>query len=512
MLSRRSSGVLLHVTSLPGRYGMGEIGAEAHRWLDTLHEMGQKVWQILPLNPTGHGNSPYSAISTFAGNELLIGFDQLIRDGLLSPSDINCMPTATFNDDAVEFAPVTEVRRAALAQAAVQFKSQIGSSPSLADHFNAFCLREQSWLDDYALYRALKSHFQGVSWDAWPDDYAMRRPETLAEAMAGLHDEIETIKILQFLFDSQWSRVRAKAAALGIAIVGDVPIFVAHDSSDTWANPSLFHLDAHRQPTVVAGVPPDYFSATGQLWGNPLYDWDKHRASDYAWWTARLKRILSQVDVVRIDHFRGFEAYWEIGADEPTAINGTWRPGPGDDFFEAMRRNIGENLPIIAEDLGLITDEVRALRDRFRLPGMRVLQFAFGTDALAEEYLPENYVENCVAYTGTHDNDTTVGLFWSEEGEGTTRTQEQIEAERHTIRSYFHTDGTDIHWTFIDAVLRSRANLAIFPLQDLLGLGSDARMNIPGVAENNWSWRFRWDVLTPALKQRIATLTSESGR
>jgi len=507
----RKSGILLHVTSLPGRYGMGEIGPSALRWLDTLKEMRQSLWQILPLGPTGFGNSPYAGSSSFAGNELLVSIEQLNRDGLLRPSDLNVLPR--FDDGLVDFESSREVRTAVLKLACQNFRIQIGRSPSLDQAFSDFCHREHPWLDEYALFTALKNHFKGKPWYEWPEKYKFCHPECLAEAMAGLHEEIEDVKIQQFFFESQWNRVRKYAHKLGIQIIGDAPIFVAHDSADVWAHPELFLLDDRREPTAVAGVPPDFFSSTGQRWGNPLYDWEAHAASGYAWWIARMRRTFDQVDIVRIDHFRGFSGYWEIPAGEPTATNGKWSPGPGDAFFEAVTGALSSPLPIIAEDLGVITDDVTALRDRWELPGMRVLQFAFGSDALATEYLPENYTPDSIAYTGTHDNDTTLGHFADQEGEATTRTRAEIDAERRRICAYFNTDGTDIHWTFMDAIMHSGSDTAITPLQDLLGLDTGGRMNTPGtVGGKNWRWRFTWNQLTTPLKEKFATLTLESGR
>jgi 4-alpha-glucanotransferase len=510
MLSQpRCSGILLHPTSLPGRFGIGEIGRGAELWLETLHRMGQKLWQVLPLGPTGYGNSPYQSLSSFAGNPLLISLDSLVRDGIVRPSDLSVMPE--FPDDHVDFGSVIEVRSAFLQNAARNFVNQCNASPLLARAFEVFCQREADWLDDWAMFISLKKEHDLKPWTEWPRGLALREEVAMAEVMSGLEAEIEEAKALQFLFHRQWNKLRVRAKELGISIIGDIPIFAAHDSADVWANRELFHLDENGNPTVVAGVPPDYFAATGQRWGNPLYDWTKHERTHFAWWKARLRKTLSLVDVVRIDHFRGFAAYWEIPATEATAINGKWVEAPGDALFNTIKDELGE-LPIIAEDLGLITPDVIALRDRHDLPGMRVIQFAFGADSLAPEYVPENYTENSVAYTGTHDNDTTWGYFNSGPDEHTTRTAEMIEKERANILAYTKTTGSEIHWDFIERVWSSQARFVLCPLQDVLGLGSEARMNIPGKSGEFWTWRFQWHQLTPEIEWRLKRVTTLHNR
>jgi len=505
----RSSGILLHPSSLPGRFGIGEIGQGAELWLESLDRMGQKLWQVLPLGPTGYGNSPYQSPSSFAGNPLFISFDSLVRDGLVTPSDLKMVPE--FRDNHVDYDAVIEVRMAFLKNAARRFTRQCEVSPLLLRAFESFCTREQDWLDDFALYTALRIEHGLKAWNEWPRDLALRQPEAIAEAIAALEEEIEEVKVLQFFFHRQWNKLRLKARELGISIIGDIPIFAAHDSADVWANRELFHLDGAGNPTVVAGVPPDYFAATGQRWGNPLYDWPKHLQTNFAWWKARLKKVLSLVDLVRIDHFRGFAAYWEIPASEETAINGRWVPSPGDELFTALRAEMGE-VPVIAEDLGIITPDVVELRDRHGFPGMKVMQFAFGADSLAEEYIPENYPMECVAYTGTHDNDTVLGLFRSEAGGDTTRTQEMVEAERRTILNYTKTDGRELNWDYIHHVWQSKAQLALCPLQDVLGLGSEARMNTPGKMGDFWAWRFEWHQLNYLVEERLRKETEESRR
>jgi len=507
MKFERASGVLLHPTSLPGPYGIGEIGPEAQRFADFLQATGQHLWQILPLGPTSYGDSPYQSPSTFAGNPLWISFDLLMRDKLLAKSQLKNFPA--FPADKVDFGPVIQARFDVLKKVCATFAEK--ASPELQAEFADFCARNAYWLDDYALFSALKDAHGGVPWTQWEPELGRRDPAALAAARAQYANEIRDVHVVQFLFEHQWKRLRAYCAERRIKFVGDIPIFVAHDSADVWAHPHLFFLKPDGQPSVVAGVPPDYFSATGQLWGNPLYNWEAHKAQDYDWWMARLRRIFELVDVVRIDHFRGFEAYWEIPGGEVTAINGKWVKGPDQHLFEVLLRRMGP-LPIIAEDLGVITPPVEALRDRFEFPGMRLLQFAFGNDARAAAVRPESYPAHCCVYTGTHDNDTTVGWFRSEAGPGSTRTAEEIAAERKMILDYLRTDGREIHWDLINLGSRSNANTFVVPLQDLLGLGSEARMNTPGVAGGNWQWRFQWAQLTDAVRDRFAFVTRSTGR
>ena len=507
MKFERASGVLLHPTSLPGPYGIGEIGPEADRFADFLQATGQHLWQILPLGPTSYGDSPYQSPSTFAGNPLWISFDLLVQDKLLSKSQLKNFPT--FPADRVDFGPVIQARFAVLQKVCASFGEK--ASPEMQAEFADFCARSADWLADYALFSALKDAHGGVPWTQWAPELGRREPAALQAARKKFAAEIRAVQIAQYLFDRQWKRLRAHCAARRIQFVGDIPIFVAHDSADVWAHPHLFFLKPDGQPSVVAGVPPDYFSATGQLWGNPLYNWEAHRAQNYDWWMARLRRIFELVDVVRIDHFRGFEAFWEIPGGETTAINGKWVKGPDQHLFEVLLERLGA-LPIIAEDLGVITPPVEALRDRFDFPGMRILQFAFGNDDRADEFRPESYPAHCCVYTGTHDNDTTVGWFRSEPGPGSTRTAAEIAAERKMILDYLGTDGREIHWDLIGLGSRSNANVFVVPLQDLLGLGSEARMNTPGVAGGNWQWRFAWNQLTDAIRDRFAFVTRSTGR
>ncbi len=503
----RESGIILHPTSLPGPYGMGDLGPQARAFADALVEMGQHLWQILPHGVTGYGDSPYQSFSTFAGNPLWISFDLLVEDGLLLRTHLDRFPACPA--DHVDYGSVIPARTAILRTVCRTFERH--ATPPQKQAFADYCGRNADWLDDFALFMALKEAHNLAPWHTWEPELVRRDPAALQQARRQYRTAIRNNKILQWIFDDQWHRLRAYCRDRGIKIIGDIPIFVAHDSADAWSHPELFYIDAHGKCSVVAGVPPDYFSATGQLWGNPLYRWEAHRQQDYAWWAARLRKIFEMVDIVRIDHFRGFAGYWEIPGDAETAIHGRWVPGPGADLFHALRRHLGPTA-IIAEDLGIITADVDKLRDDFNLPGMRVLQFAFGNDAKAAEYRPESYPANCVVYTGTHDNDTTVGWFRSEPGKDSTRTAEEIQQERQAILAYLNSDGCEIHWDMIALALRSKANTAVFPLQDVMGLGSEARMNVPGTKGGNWRWRFRWEQLTPETKQRMRQLTESAGR
>lgn len=506
----RSSGILLHPTSLPGRFGIGEIGPEAHRWLEAMHRMGQKLWQMLPLGPTGFGASPYQSLSSFAGNPLMISFDSLLNDGVLKPQDLAMIPG--FPENKVNFMAAEEVRSAFLKLACQRFINQCSASPLLQRAFEAFCEREAEWLDDYALFIAIKDENGGRPWNEWPHELALRQPEAIAEAIVSLDEKIEEVKVQQFFFFRQWQKLRAHAQELGIHLIGDIPIFTAHNSADVWARPDLFELDDHGNPIVVAGVPPDYFSATGQRWGNPLYKWSAHQAEGFAWWKSRLRKTLEMVDIVRIDHFRGFAAYWEIPAAEPTAVNGRWVDAPGDDLFNALKGEMGDHVPVIAEDLGIITPDVTELRLRHGFPGMKVMQFAFGADSISNDYIPEYYPDESVAYTGTHDNDTVLGLFQTGQGDDAGGNPERLEAERRTILGYTHTDGSELHWDFIKAVWKSQSRMAVAPLQDLLGLGTEARMNTPGKMGDFWGWRFTWDQLTTDIEARMNAITTSVGR
>jgi 4-alpha-glucanotransferase len=492
----RASGILLHPTSLPSRFGIGDVGPEADAFLDFLCETGQRWWQMLPPGPTGYGNSPYQSHSSFAGNPLLISPDQLVADGWLEGEDVREIPPAPEGD--VDFDNVIDLKDRLLRRAFARFPR---------DHagFEAFVKAHTDWLDDFALYMAVKAEHGGRAWNAWEPDIAARAPDALNHWKARLETEIRYHQFVQYIFALQWERLRHRSREMNIGLIGDLPIFVAQDSADVWSRPDLFELDAEHRPTIVAGVPPDYFSETGQLWGNPLYRWEAHGAEHYAWWVARLKATCDRVDLVRLDHFRGFAAYWAVPAHAKTAAEGEWKRGPGSAVLEAVRTALG-HLPLLAEDLGVITPDVEALRDRFELPGMRVLQFAFGNDAKACDYLPYSYIHHCLVYTGTHDNDTTVGWFHGSEG-ATTQSAEEKQAEREFVLRYTGTTGAEIHWDMIRLALSSVADTAIVPLQDVLGLGSSARMNVPGRPTGNWHWRFRPGQVDAQVRARLADMT-----
>lgn len=485
-LFQRSAGILLHPTSLPGAEGIGEIGPQAYRWIDFLSQSGCRLWQVLPLGPTGYGDSPYQSFSAFAGNPYLISLESLVQEKMLRPEDLTERPT--FPDRYVDFGPVIRWKTQALDQAYNRFKRL--RSARILQEYEAFQQAQAFWLEDFALFMALKDAHNGAPWHTWEAPLRQREPQALQEARQKYALSIQRHIFRQFLFFRQWAALRAYASRQGILIIGDIPIFVAHDSADVWANPELFYLDAQGKPTVVAGVPPDYFSPTGQLWGNPLYRWEAHQASGYRWWFQRIRSVLELVDIVRIDHFRGFAAYWEIPGDAETAINGRWVAGPGKDFFHALRAALGE-LPIIAEDLGVITPDVVELRDSFGLPGMRILQFGFG-EGPKDPFLPHHYIQNSVVYTGTHDNDTARGWY-----------ERVSEKDRDFCRRYLARDGHDISWDMIRAAWGSVAVFALAPMQDFLGLGNEARMNYPGNPSGNWQWRMPPDCLTPQLLARI---------
>lgn len=486
MKFERSSGIILHPTSLPGPDGIGDLGPEAYRWLDFLAETGCRLWQVLPLGPTGFGDSPYQCFSAFAGNPYLVSPALLYSDGLLKRSDLIDRPV--FPANRVDFGAVIPWKLTVLDRAYDRFKT--GANPALVSEFENFRQAQAFWIDDFALFMAVKEAFGGGSWEVWPEEFRKRKKDVLDKFRNQESGRIERITFRQFLFFKQWDALKKFANSKEIHIIGDIPIFISNDSADAWSHPELFHFDRQLKPKVVAGVPPDYFSPTGQLWGNPLYKWDEHRKQGYSWWIQRMKATLQLVDIVRLDHFRGFAGYWEIPFGMPTAEIGRWVKGPGAELFQAIRAALGD-LPIIAEDLGVITPDVVALRETFDLPGMKVFQFAFSTDPL-DPFLPHNYVHNCVAYTGTHDNDTAVGWY-----------QTAPENERDFIRRYLGRSGEDIAWDMIRAVWSSVAVFALAPMQDFLSLGSEARMNLPGRASGNWTWRLPADAITPALTARL---------
>ncbi|HUT37304.1 MAG TPA: 4-alpha-glucanotransferase [Planctomycetota bacterium] len=495
MRFERSAGILLHPTSLPGRYGIGELGHTAHRLADFLAEGGQSLWQILPLGPTGYGDSPYACFSAFAGNPLLLNLEWLASEGDIERAELASAPP--FPEGHVDFGPVIGWRGELFARAAERFRRH--ATGERRDAFDRFCAENADWLDDYALFRALKDAHGGAVWNTWDPALAAREPAALAEARRRLDDAMFLHRYLQYQFFRQWDDLKRHANAQGIRIVGDIPIFVAFDSADVWAHPELFLIGDDLKPTVVAGVPPDYFSKTGQLWGNPLYRWDAMAADGYAWWVRRFRQTFRTVDIVRLDHFRGFAAYWEVPADETTAINGQWVEGPGAALFDALKAALGD-LPIIAEDLGLITPDVDALRQQFEFPGMKVLHFAFTTDG-THPYLPHNYGANCIVYTGTHDNDTTLGWYHTREAK-----------EKAALHRYLGPTAEPVNWSLARLAYASVADVAIIPLQDALGLGGEARMNTPGKPSGNWTWRFREHALTPGLRERLLDLALTYGR
>ncbi len=492
----RSSGILLHPTCLPGPYGIGELGPEAHRFADFLRDAGQKIWQVLPLGPTGYGDSPYQSFSAFAGNPLLLSLDVLVERGYLNHRDLENRPL--FPADHVDFNRVIEWKLPLLNKAYEGFVS----SGADREAYGRFCGKHARWLDDFALFMALKQQHNLVMWTQWGPKYALRDAAALDDVRCDLHDEIERQKFIQFEFERQWTELKAHCGRNGIRLMGDVPIYVALDSSDVWAHPEMFELLPDGTPHVIAGVPPDYFSATGQCWGNPIYRWEQHANQGYAWWITRFRRSLEMLDLIRLDHFRGFEAYYEIPGSATTAVNGTWVKGPGAALFEALEDALGK-LPIVAENLGVITPEVEALRNRFAFPGMAILQFAFGNDPQAPDFKPHNYSHHLVAYTGTHDNDTIMG-WWHSTGAGdSTRTQEDVANELNYAKRYLNTDGSDINWVMIRTLMASVADTVLFPLQDVVGAGNEGRMNLPGTASGNWRWRFRSGDLLPAMAGRL---------
>ncbi len=488
---QRSSGVLLHPTSLPGSDGIGDLGSSAFHFVDWLHQHGQSLWQILPLGPTSFGDSPYQTLSAFAGNPLLISLDKLEEDGWLLREDLASRPN--FDEQRVDFGPVITWKFSILQRAWSVFREQ--ATAAHWDQFKAFRQKNAYWLDDFALFMALKEEAGGKAWCDWDSRLVSRQEDALQDARQRLELSISSFAFVQWLFSEQWQNVKNYASTKGVRLVGDVPIFVAYDSSDVWANPQYFQLDDDGRPTHVAGVPPDYFSETGQLWGNPLYNWPALKADGYTWWIDRLRSGLEMVDLIRIDHFRGFAGYWEVPATEDTAINGQWKPGPGADFFKALQGVFGEKLPLIAEDLGVITTDVVKLRDAFELPGMKILQFAWsGPDNL---FLPHEHVTNCVVYSGTHDNDPTLG-WWQHLADAATKDM---------VQEYTGCAVDEPHWTLIRLGMMSCAHTFIATMQDVLGLGREARMNLPGEGTGNWNWRMPASALADPAGQRLGRLT-----
>ena len=502
-LRQRTSGILLHPTSLPGPHGSGDLGPAAFAFAKQLADAGQSWWQMLPTVPPSGGPSPYQSSSVFAGNPNLISLELLQQDGLLTDDEVK--PIDGLAEDKVNFSVVNQYREERLRKAFEVFRRR----EDLLVPFMAWCHQESEWLDDYVHFATLKTIHGDLTWSKWPEPARKRRADMFHDLAVHHRAELRFHQFVQYLYAKQWNSLKEYCHSLGISLVGDIPIFVGHDSVDVWAHPELFFLDDNGEPTVVAGVPPDYFSATGQRWGNALYRWDVHRKTGYAWWVARFKSIMSAFDAVRVDHFIGFHRYWEIKATCPTAVDGEYRKGPGMDFFAHVQSELGE-IPIIAEDLGVVTPEVKTLRDKFGFPGMRLLQFAFGTDNEAKNYQPHAFPKSCVAYTGTHDNDTTLG--WFNDLVARAKKDGQAKKELEFVLRYADSDGNDIVWKLIRLAMLSVANTVIFPLQDVLELGTECRMNLPGSTENNWAWRLKSGQFTADQVQKLRVYTETFAR
>jgi 4-alpha-glucanotransferase len=502
LLDERRAGVCMHLTSLPGPYGIGELGRAARDFIDAMRHMQLSVWQFLPIGPTAYGNSPYQPLSTFAGNEMLIDIDDLIERSLLTKAEVR--PLSALSSEYCEYGSLIPLKTRLLKTAAGRFNS-VASADMQADYGIFLDRNDRAWLHDYALFRILKSRHDERPWQEWLAEYVRRDADSLQGLADAARDQIETIKIVQFLFFEQWRLLREYAHANGVLLFGDMPIYIAGDSADAWANPELLDLDEHGQPKAVAGVPPDYFSEDGQLWGNPLYDWKMHKETGYQWWIDRLRATSELVDLVRIDHFRGFESYWSIPADADTARPGHWAPGPGDAIFAAIAEKLG-TLPIIAEDLGVITPEVEGLRDRHALPGMRVLQFEVGDEGFALSDIERG----SVCYTGTHDNDTTVGWFRGSPEDS--RSEDEIRQTQQAVLALTGGSTRTVHTDLINAAFSTDAFMAIAPMQDFLGLGSDARINTPGKLGGNWRWRLNGAQLSPEFCDNVALMVRKSKR
>ena len=488
---KRSSGVLLHPTSLPGRFGIGELGNEAVSFVDFLSNSGQKLWQVFPLGPTGYGDSPYQSFSTFAGNPYLISLEKLHEEGLLSKLELNMMPMA--NPHKIDFGSIYINKLKVLRLAYENMKK---SGNSILEKCGNFCENNKYWLDDYSLFMAVKNHHKGVHWKNWDKEIAFRENDAVDKWRSMLFDEVGFQKFMQFKFFEHWNFIKEYANKKDIQIIGDLPIFVAYDSADVWANNSLFTIDSKGNQETVAGVPPDYFSPTGQLWGNPLYRWDVMENDNFQWWQLRLKKMYELVDIVRIDHFRGLEAFWEVPGDAETAIDGKWVKAPGDKLFNVFKETFGD-IKILAEDLGVITPEVEELRDKFNLPGMKILQFGFGENG-DKNFLPHNHIKNCCVYTGSHDNDTTKGFFDNE--------KKNNSGVIEWTQKYLNFYGDDLCTALINEAYKSVADIVIIPMQDILNLGTDARMNFPSRLGGNWMWRFSWDQVPAELSKRYKTM------
>jgi 4-alpha-glucanotransferase len=498
-LNKRNSGILLHITSLPSQYGIGDLGSGAYSFADFLAESNQRFWQILPLSLTctAYANSPYSSFSAFAGNHLLISPERLVRDGILTGADLDGVPE--FSGERVDYPAVTKYKEKMFRLAYRKNRDK------LADHqnFQKFCSEHAYWLDNYSLFISLKNHFKGSDWGTWPQELRDREDGALREWSEKLHEEILREKFLQYIFFTQWSSLKNYCDSIGIKIFGDIPIYVNYDSADVWANPAIFNLDSEKRPAFVSGVPPDYFSSTGQLWGHPVYRWDVLKKNHYSWWIKRIEHNLKLFHLFRFDHFRGFVGYWEVPAGEKTAINGKWVKAPAEDFFKIILKHF-PHISIIAEDLGIITDDVREIMAKFGFPGMKVLLFAFSEDLPTNPYAPHNHVKNCVVYTGTHDNNTIKGWF-----------RKELDAEdRKRLSDYIGREVTEktVSWEIIRLAMMSVADMVIVPMQDILGLGEKERMNLPASTNGNWEWRVLPEQLSPPLSKKLSELTKIYGR
>jgi len=492
MKLQRTSGILIHPSSLPGKHGIGTLGEDVYKFIDFLEETNQKLWQVLPLGPTGFGDSPYQCFSTFAGNPLLISFDELIKDKILEEDLIE---KQDFPKDKIDYGMVYNHKYNVLKKAFTKFKEK---NLFKTDDYKSFEKENQKWLNDYVLFMSLKEHFNGKAWSFWPDDIKFREKEALLKYNKELDENIKFQKFMQFVFFKQWNKVKTLANKKNIKIIGDLPIFVSMDSSDAWAKSEEFYFDSKKNPNKIAGVPPDYFSKTGQLWGNPLYNWNKMKENKFSWWIDRFKSVCKLFDYVRVDHFRGFSAYWAVPYGSKTAENGAWEKAYGDELFSTVFKKLGK-LPLLAEDLGLITDDVIALRDKYKFPGMKILQFAFDSDEESSTFLPHQFEKNFLAYTGTHDNDTIVGWF-----------NKAKEKDKNFVKDYLNLDNfNNIEWAFIRTLFASVADIAIIPMQDFLGLGSEARLNTPGLGagNTNWQWKLDWSLVSEERKFYLRKLS-----
>ncbi len=497
MLFTRKSGILLHPTSLPGKYGIGTLGKEAFSFIDFLIKSGQRIWQTCPLGPTGYGDSPYQCFSAFAGNPLLIDLELLVKERLLTTKDIT--PDKPFPEDHVDYGRLFQWKYPILKKAYVNFIKK--NDPVEIKKFERFTETNKSWLEDYSLFMSIKDSFNGKPWSEWPSKLKTREPHALSEHRVKLAKDVEYYDFMQYIFFKQWKALKAYANTNYITVIGDIPLYVAYDSADAWANPEMFLFDKDSNPTCVAGVPPDYFSATGQMWGNPIYDWERMKKDGFKWWIARLRGNLELSDIIRFDHFRGLLAYWSIPYGDKTAENGKWERGCGEELFAIIHQELGE-IPMIAEDLGIITDDVVALRERYSLPSMKILQFAFDSlEASSKTFIPHVYNQRCVVYTGTHDNDTAQGWFNAAK-----------KIDKDYVRKYLNITGNKVSFSFIRSAWSSTAMLAIAPMQDVLSLDSSSRMNTPGTPSGNWMWRYKANKITPKIISDLAEITKLYGR